>query len=76
MQGWETRQMVCPWKSTVRNHGTLHCGFLINGLYSPDLPGLPTIVDDVDAVKGGDVQLVCEIEDPGNPEATSYVWKK
>ena len=53
-----------------------HCGFVINGLSSPDLPGLPTIVDDVDAVKGGDVQLVCEIEDPGNPEATSYVWKK
>lgn len=50
--------------------------FVTNGLSSPDLPGLPTIVDDMDAVKGGDVQLVCEIEDPGNPEATSYVWKK
>ena len=32
-------------------------------------------MDDVDAVKGGDVQLVCEIEDQCNPEAASYVWK-
>ena len=53
-----------------------NCGFVIIVISSPDLPGLPSIVDDVDAVKGGDVQLVCEIEDPGNPEATSYVWKK
>ena len=50
-----------------------HCEFVIIVISSPDLTGLLSIVYDVNAVKGGDVQLVCKIEDQGHPEAASYV---
>lgn len=47
---------------------------LLNICYTPGQAKLTHKPDEV--VKGGEVTLFCEVDDPGNPPATDYVWKR
>jgi len=40
------------------------------------LPGRPQILPNGPTMKGGNIDLLCNLEDPGHPEASHFVWKK
>ena len=41
-----------------------------------DLPRLGDISVKGDSVKGETVELVCQVADPGHPEAAQFLWMK
>ena len=41
-----------------------------------DLPGCPQILLNGPTLKGGNVDLLCNLEDPGHPDPSHFVWKK
>ena len=41
-----------------------------------DLPDVGEVLLEEVPVKGEDVQLSCFLEEPGNPPATDFLWKK
>ena len=41
-----------------------------------DLPGCPQILPNGPTLKGGNIDLLCNLEDPGHPEPSRYLWKK
>lgn len=41
-----------------------------------DLPGCPQISPNGPTSKGGNVDLLCNLEDPGHPDPSHFVWKK
>ena len=44
--------------------------------FCTDAPGSAELILEDEPVKGGDVQLSCFLEDPGNPMATEFFWFK
>ena len=44
--------------------------------FNADPPDVAEVVLENEPVKGEEVQLSCFLEDPGNPLATEFLWKK
>ena len=52
------------------------CTFTLYKISTLDLPGCPQIFPNGPTLKGGNVDLLCNLEDPGHPEPSHFVWKK
>ena len=75
----ENSQREFSWMFNVRKHHKQQNDCISQKVFysfNADLPDVAEVVLEDEPVKGEEVQLSCFLEDPGNPFATEFLWKK